>query len=215
MSALLVASVVLLWVLVLVLGVLVLALARQVGVLHERVAPAGALAMNPQLSVGSDAPVVRAERVGGEPLEVGAASADGRSTLLFFLSPTCPVCKTLLPALESVAARESDWLDVVLASDGEGHEAFIAEYGLARFPYLVSQELGMRYGVGKLPYATLVDGEGRIAAFGLVNSREHVESLFEAKERGVESIQDYLAQSRSAPLPRGAGAGRAGGPAER
>ena len=32
-----------LWVLVIVLALIVLALARQVGILHERVAPAGAL----------------------------------------------------------------------------------------------------------------------------------------------------------------------------
>ncbi len=30
-------------------------------------------------------------------------------------------------------------------------------------------------------------------AQGLVNSREHLDSLFEANDRGVASIQDYLA----------------------
>ena len=41
-EALLVSNIVL-WVLVVVLALIVLALARQVGILHERVAPAGAL----------------------------------------------------------------------------------------------------------------------------------------------------------------------------
>ncbi len=41
-EALLVSNIVL-WVLVIVLALIVLALARQVGILHERVAPAGAL----------------------------------------------------------------------------------------------------------------------------------------------------------------------------
>jgi methylamine dehydrogenase accessory protein MauD len=82
----------------------------------------------------------------------------------------------------------------VLASDGQGHESFIAEHALESFAYVVSPDLGMLYGVGKLPYAALVDENGRIAAFGLVNSREHIESLFEAKERGVASIQDYLSE---------------------
>lgn len=194
MSPLVTVSLVLLWILVLILGALVFALARQVGVLHERVAPAGALAMNQRLSVGDDAPVVRAERIGGEPIVFGEPSAAGRSTLAFFLSPTCPVCKTLLPTLKSISAREGSWLDLVFASDGEGHESFIAEYGLGAYPYVVSQELGLLYGVGKLPYAVLVDEAGKVAAFGLVNSREHIESLFEAKERGVESIQDYLSK---------------------
>lgn len=194
MSGLLEISVVVLWALVLVLGALVFALARQVGVLHERVAPAGALSMNQRLSVGEEAPVVKAERIGGEPLVIGEASAAGRSTLLFFLSPTCPVCKTLLPTLKSIAARENRWLDVVFASDGEGHEKFVAAHGLGSYPYVVSQDLGLLYGVAKLPYATLLDEAGKITAFGLVNSREHIESLFEAQERGVESIQDYLSK---------------------
>jgi len=31
-----------------------------------------------------------------------------------------------------------------------------------------------------------------IRARGLVNTREHLESLFEAMERGVGSVQEYL-----------------------
>jgi methylamine dehydrogenase accessory protein MauD len=50
----------------------------------------------------------------------------------------------------------------------------------------------MTYQVGKLPFAVLLDHDGIIRAKGLVNSREHLESLFEAKERGVASIQDYM-----------------------
>jgi methylamine dehydrogenase accessory protein MauD len=50
----------------------------------------------------------------------------------------------------------------------------------------------MSYGVSKLPYAVLIDSEGFVAAQGLVNTREHVESLFEAERHGVASIQDYL-----------------------
>jgi methylamine dehydrogenase accessory protein MauD len=46
--------------------------------------------------------------------------------------------------------------------------------------------------VGKLPYAVLVDADGVVRAKGLVNTREHLESLFEAKERGVGSLQELL-----------------------
>jgi hypothetical protein len=34
-----------------------------------------------------------------------------------------------------------------------------------------------------------------LRARGLVNSREHLESLFEAKRLGVASIQDYFANA--------------------
>jgi hypothetical protein len=43
----------------------------------------------------------------------------------------------------------------------------------------------------------LIDGDGVIRAKGLVNTREHLESLLEAKERGVESVQAYLARARA------------------
>ena len=118
MSALAISNVVL-WVLVLVLAAVLLAVVRQLGVLHERIAPAGALMLNRGLTVGEAAPVVRVTDLQGAAHEVGAARADGRSTLVLFVSPTCPVCKTLLPAVKSSRKDERGWMDVMLASDGD------------------------------------------------------------------------------------------------
>jgi len=198
-QALLVSNAIL-WVLVLVLAAIVLALVRQIGVLYERVAPAGALMMPKGPAIGDIAPVVTAEVLAGGTREVGGTRADQRSTLVFFLSPTCPVCKTLLPALRSAARAERRWLDVLLASDGPRgeHETFVRTEGLESFPYVLSTALGVAYQVAKLPYAVLLDGQGIVRAKGLVNTREHLESLFEAKERGLASVQDYLG-SRTGP----------------
>ena len=192
-QALLVSNAVL-WMVVVLLACVVAALARQIGVLHERVAPAGALMVGKGPAVGEPAPVVRALDLAGMVRDLGAPGAEGRSTLLFFLSPTCPVCKALLPVLRQVARRESDWLGIVLASDGarDEHEAFVRAERLEAFPYVLSPALGITYQVGKLPYAVLLDASGVVRARGLVNTREHLESLFEAKERGVASIQDFL-----------------------
>jgi methylamine dehydrogenase accessory protein MauD len=193
MTDALVISNAILWVAVIVLSGVVMALARQLGVLYERVAPAGALLQGHGPAVGDAAPVVQAEDLRGGTVTLGAARDDGRSILLFFLSPTCPVCKTLLPVLRSIARREAGWLDVVLASDGprHEHEAFVRAERLEQFRYVLSPALGMTWQVGKLPYAVLVDETGVLRAKGLVNSREHLESLFEAKERGVASLQDW------------------------
>src|SRR5207248_10878239 len=120
----------------------------------------------------------------------------GRSQLLFFLAPDCPICKSLLPALRTCAQAERGWLDVVLASDGPGedHASFVCTHHLQAFDYVVSEPLGRAFGVAKLPYATLIDEQGRIASMGLINSREHLESLFEAKERGVATWQEFLVE---------------------
>src|SRR5262249_52965185 len=124
----------------------------------------------------------------------GDARPDGRSTLLLFVSPTCPVCKTLLPALKSSRKDERAWLDVVLASDGELTEQreFVRAQGLEAIPYVVSSALGLASQVGRLPFAALLDEQGVLRARGLVNSREHLESLFEAKRLGVASLQEYF-----------------------
>jgi methylamine dehydrogenase accessory protein MauD len=191
----LIVSQILLGVVVIALAVVSFALARQIGVLHERIAPAGALSVNQRLKVGDAAPAMTVYAIDGRAIAVGEGKA--RSQLFFFLSPDCPVCKTLIPVLRSTARAERDWLDLVIASDGgdaRRHAEFARGEGLDEFPYVLSEPLGRAFGVGKLPYAALVDERGRVASMGIVNSREHLESLFKAKELGVASLQDFAAR---------------------
>lgn len=199
MSILLLSNIVL-WCLVMVMGVVIYALTRQVGVLFERVAPAGALAMNQNISVGDDAPQLELQTIDSKMITIGGQTTDGKSQLLFFASPDCPVCKTLMPALKSAAMQESDWVNLVIASDGKNqdHQAYVKQAGIERYPYVVSELLGKTYGVAKLPYALVIDEVGKIASMGIVNSREHLDSLFEAKERKVASIQTYLNRKKTA-----------------
>jgi methylamine dehydrogenase accessory protein MauD len=190
----------LLWVLMLAVIVALWALARQVGILYERIAPMGALMTDAGPKLGDAAPRFDLAALNGARIAVGGER--GRSQLLFFLSPTCPVCKKLLPVLKSSAQAEREWLDVIVASDGDAtqHLAFYGSAGLQQFPYVLSAELGMAYRVSRLPYAVLLDERGVIRAKGLINSREHLESLFNAKELGVGSVQDYL-RGREAAAP--------------
>ncbi|MEM7277686.1 MAG: methylamine dehydrogenase accessory protein MauD [Pseudomonadota bacterium] len=198
MPASLITSNVLLWIVVIVLSLIVIALARQIGVLHERIAPAGALMTGAGPKVGEAAPEVAVRTLSGDTLSIGSAHPQQKSTLLFFLSPTCPVCKTLLPVLRTARRSEKDWLAIVLASDGDKaqQEAFVKREKLDEFPYVLSEQLGMSFEVSKLPYAALIDGSGTLSAKGLVNSREHIESLFEAKAQGVASVQEFLAREK-------------------
>jgi methylamine dehydrogenase accessory protein MauD len=193
MTALAVSNV-LLWVMVIVLALVVLALTRQLGVLHERITPVGALMLAKGLKVGELAPAVAVNDLDGRTLSVGGAGQDAKSLLLMFVSPTCPVCKALLPVLKASRKSEQAWLNIVLASDGELAEQrqFVQAQGLETFRYVVSAPLGVAYQVSRLPYAVLIDGDGTLRARGIINSREHLESLFEAKRLGVASLQDYL-----------------------
>jgi len=192
-DALLISNIIL-WVLVVTLAAVMLALVRQVGVLHERVAPAGALVGREGPRIGEAAPQLALSDWSGRPVAIGGAAPERRATLMVFVSPTCPVCKTMLGILDAVLRSEHGWLRLVLASDGprEEHEAFVRAYGLAERTYVLSRELGFAYQVGKLPYGVLIDADGILRAKGLVNTREHVESLFEAMQRGVGSVQEYV-----------------------
>jgi methylamine dehydrogenase accessory protein MauD len=195
MSDALLVSHALLWVVVVALALVVLALARQVGLLHQRLGPAGALALAGGPKPGEAAPALEVEDWSGRRVAVGGSDASGRSLLLVFVSPSCPVCRSLLPALRSLAKRERT-LRVLLASDGPRveHEAFVREHGLAELGYLLSQPLGLAYRVPRLPWAALVDAQGVLRSQGLVNSREHLESLLEAEALGVASLQEHLAK---------------------
>lgn len=195
MIAALSAGLLLLWLLVIALAIVVVALLRQVGILHERLRPVGALSFSEGPKLGDSAPVFhlqaldqRLVTLGGEP--------DGRMTLLFFLSPLCPVCKSLLPVVKSIAREQGERLRIVLASDGDEPEQrrMIETEKLQHFPLVLSTELGLRFHVSKLPYAVLIDEHNRIASNGLVNSREHLESLFNAKTLGVGSLQEWRAR---------------------
>jgi len=84
--------------------------------------------------------------------------------------------------------------------DGEPAEqrAMIEQFQLQQLPYVNSPQVGMAFQVGTLPYAVLIDAQGVIRAKGLVNHREHLESLMVAEETGFGSIQAYLAARRAA-----------------
>ena len=199
-QALLVSNLVL-WVLVAGLALLVLALARQVGVLHERVAPAGALLPTNGPKVGELTTALDITALDGQGVVIGGEKPDPGAMLVLFISPTCPVCKSLAPTAKSLVKSEQG-LALVFASDGaeneqqlRQHKAYVKDLRIADYPYVISLQLGMTYQVSKLPFALLIGNDGILKSKGLVNSREHLESLLESMESGVASIQEFVAHN--------------------
>ncbi len=192
----LLASQIVLWLMMLVTAGAVLALARQIGVLHERIAPVGALAIGKGPQPGEAAPAVTARALNGDTRTIGGVARDGALRMLFFVAPSCPVCKQLIPTARRFARSENVELTFVGDGDGAQHRAMAEEHGIALDRFIVSADAGRAYHVGKLPYAVLVDPAGTIVSQGLVNTREHLESLLTVSETGLASIQDYLRSHR-------------------
>lgn len=185
-------SIWLLWIVVIMLAFTVLALARQIGVLHERVAPAGALLNGSGPGVGEPSPKLEVQALAGNAVTVGGSLAAGRALLMLFVSPTCPICKVLIPVAQDFTKTER--LEVLFVGDGDAEEQkkLVTRFGIDAGRFVNGPEIGLAYRVDKLPYAVLLDNEGLISAKGLVNSREHLESLIIAKESGFATLQSYL-----------------------
>lgn len=180
------------WVVILALVVAVLALARQVGVLHMRVAPAGALTTAGGPAVGGTSPAIPAKTLDGRTITIGGPAPGATLRLLMFVSASCPLCKNLIPMAKSFARDERVQLIFIGDDTDTAQHAMIARHGLDGYRFINGPDVGQAYAVGKLPYAVLLDADGAILSKGLVNSREHLESLVIAHEMGVRSVQDFI-----------------------
>jgi len=190
----LIASNVLLWLTLIGCVVALFGITRQVGILHERSAPLGAMITDHGPDIGDSAPKFEVVDYFGKAHRIGGPAP--RETLLMFTAPTCPICDKLLPIIKSVSRDEN--IAVFLISDGqpEDHARFLKNHDLGGIPYIVSAEVGMRFQVGKIPYGVLLDAGGIIRAKGLTNTREHLESLLEADKTGFASLQQFMASRK-------------------
>src|SRR4029077_3512339 len=156
----------LLWIVVILQGVTILALARQIGVLHDRVAPAGALVNGAGPGVGEQSPRLEVHALAGNAITVGGKLAPGKALLMLFVSSTCPICKKLIPIAKDFARSER--LDVLFVGDADLSEQrkLVGQFGISESRFVNGPEIGVTYRVDKLPYAVLLDDSGLIAAKG-------------------------------------------------
>jgi hypothetical protein len=146
------------WALVVVLCVVVVALARQVGTLHLRLGPRGALEIDTEgPAVGEPVPAVDARGADGALVVIGGP---GVRRLVLFSSPTCIVCREVAPALPA-AARAASLLPQIV-HDPEAERTFE---------------------VPGTPFLLVLDELGIARAKGTVNNLEQVEGLIDTADR--------------------------------
>jgi methylamine dehydrogenase accessory protein MauD len=171
------ASYIVLWALVIALAFLTFALARQIGTLHLRLGPRGALELDDEGPPLGEVPEsFEARDAGGRPVTVGGP---GVAQLLLFVSPGCPVCREVLPSLP-VAARVGGMLPVVVADAAEDGDGYGGSNGAS---VIVRPDIARAYAVPGTPYAVALDRLGMVRAKGTVNSLEQMEGLVDTARR--------------------------------
>ena len=136
------------WIVILLLVIAVLALARQVGVLHMRVAPAGALTTAGGPAVGNVAPAVPALTLEGRTQTIGGGAPGVPLRLLMFVSATCPLCKALIPMAKSFARDERAQLIFVGDDSPLIQRELIQRHGLENYLFINGPEVGQAFAVG-------------------------------------------------------------------
>jgi hypothetical protein len=163
-------AVILIGVLSVLTAVAVVALIRQVGVLHLRIQPVAGVtgAGGPAYGSGVKLPADLAEltRRKAERFVVG------------FLSPTCGVCGPLTSAFGRIARSAGPDTGVLLVIDASQPEAdsYVRAKGVSFLPY-IADTASFAANVPGAPWAIVTDGSGMVIVSGGVNTLDNVEEM--------------------------------------
>lgn len=152
-------------------SVAVIALTRQVGLLHLRIErqrqpqpapgprPGGRLRLDPACRFLGDGPAPDL-------------------VLLGFVRPTCGGCTAALPAFASVASGLPGNERALLVSDADeaGTRAYLAAHGVS-LPLVTGPHLLRANGIPAIPYAVVADGAGNVLAAEAAASAEQLEAV--------------------------------------
>jgi methylamine dehydrogenase accessory protein MauD len=193
-----------LWILVFLEAAAVLALSRQIGRLHLRMGYAGARMTDVGPELDTPAPPFQERGVDGSLVTLG--SERNRATLLVFLSPRCPLCEELAPAVRAIFRHEKKGVEIIVISrypDEAENRTFIRRHQLNGIPYVISPQLTDAYGITSSPHAVLVDATGKVRSKGVANNLEQLESLLNVL---LEGYQSYDSKMNSLAGAKGRGA---------
>lgn len=191
-----------LWGLMLLEGVLLLGVLRQLGMLHRRIDElpkvAAPLSASQGLPLGMPAPDFTLPQLGAGRRSL--SDFRGRRLLLAFVSPDCGPCKELLPHLNALAERaDQDELQIVAISTGGAsmNEQLRARHRF-QSPLLLQEdrEVAALYKTTITPYLYVIDVHGVVRGHQVANTLAEVEWLVaQVQEEGTHG------QVRRAPLP--------------
>jgi hypothetical protein len=182
-----------LWIVVIVMGVVVVGLVRELSDLR-RLAVGGRLPQ--RLAIGARAPRISGPDVRSHAI-VDSAQLSGRELVVLFLSPDCRVCRRLADGVRSLPVEPGQARIAVCRGTVAGAAPFIQT--LAPDVSILLDEDGSTqatYGVSGTPVAFVLDGEGRVQGSSSPHHAGELQELIVASRRaGAEA---------ASPVPTGA-----------
>jgi peroxiredoxin/uncharacterized membrane protein YphA (DoxX/SURF4 family) len=117
------------------------------------------------LPVGSSAPEFELPDTSGKNVSLESLLSEGKSTLFFYVSPTCAPCEAILPEIEAWQSELKDKVNFVLLSSGNAEEN-VEKFGVntARILLQNYREVAEKFNMRWTPTAVLVNSNGRIAS---------------------------------------------------
>jgi methylamine dehydrogenase accessory protein MauD len=182
MSGVWLASYIVLWLLVLVLGFLLAGALRQLGLIQLRLGDdPGALITDTGLDRGVEAPDFTALDSETEEL-VKLSDLPAAPRLIVFASPGCLSCRELIPGLNEVRKTrrgEFEFL-VICRGDLESCQSF-GRMNRLEAPMVIDTtgQIEKDYVVTLTPFAYLLDHERRVVIRGVANDWRQLESLLD------------------------------------
>jgi methylamine dehydrogenase accessory protein MauD len=169
-----------------VLAVVVVALARQIGTLHLRLGPRGALEMDDEgPPLGEPVEPLELADVNDKPASIGGP---GEAQLLLFVSPGCLVCEQVLPGVP--AAAEVADLTAYVLTDLDRHETVRAYDGKRMKARLVpALAAAQSYAIPGTPYVVILDELGVVRGKGTVNNLEQLEGLVDTAAKRTHAAR--------------------------
>ncbi|MFC3442257.1 methylamine utilization protein MauD [Sphingobium rhizovicinum] len=171
----LIASLFFLWIVVILLGVAVIALARQVRLLQDRSTPAASHVI--PAGPSGVAPIVSAPTLAGDMLTIGGQSADGRALLLLFIRPGCGASRSAIR--DALALTDRKRLRLLFMGEGRADDYgdLLRQHRIRDTDIILNADVLRDYRAADRPSAALIDGRGRLLARGVVEAREQLDAL--------------------------------------
>jgi methylamine dehydrogenase accessory protein MauD len=186
-----------LWCFLLLLGVVVVALLRQIGVLLQRVGPRGAME-DEALPVGSALPEKSIPILGGTS-SVTLRGEPDRQLAILFATPSCSLCGEISRAFSQIAYENRDAFRsvVVVSASTRESQQWASTHPTPAATVLSEDRAIEALGIPYTPFVAIVDLTGTVRAAGLVNSAEQIDGLFHTAANADLVLSDASSNSHS------------------